>query len=65
MTTEASAAAARMASRQLFGGDVDGGRGIAVAGSVEADEGVEVDDAAALELGHLGEVDRDVVAQSP
>ena len=50
---------------QLFGGDVDSGRGIAGAGCVDADEGVEVNDAAALELGHLGEVDRDVVAQSP
>ncbi len=58
----------------LSGGDVDGvaqllnrdrqrGRWVAVAGSVEADEGVEVDDAAALELGHLRKRHREVVPQ--
>ena len=57
MTTFASAAAVWMASASCSTVTGDGGRRVVVAGPVEADEGVEVDDAAALELGHLGEAD--------
>ena len=48
---------------QLLNGDRHRRGRVAVAGPVEADEGVEVDDAAALELGHLREADRHVLAQ--
>jgi hypothetical protein len=47
---------------QRVGVDLDGrgGVGVEVGGwAVEADEGVEVDDAASLVLGHLGELDPD------
>ena len=45
-------------------GGVDGGRGLVVlAGSVQADHGVEVDDAARLVLGHLDEPDADLGEQ--
>ena len=40
---------------QLFDGDRYGWGGVVVAGSVEADEGVVVHDAAALKLSDLGE----------
>jgi hypothetical protein len=46
-----------------FGGGPGRGRGGGVAGAVEADDGVEVDGAALLVLGDLGEGDTGVVAE--
>ena len=45
-----------------FGGGPGRRRGVAAVGAVEADHGVEVDGAALLVLGDLGEGDAGVVA---
>lgn len=47
-----------------FGGGPGRGRGVAAGGAVDADDGVEVDGAALLVLGDLGEGDAGVVAES-
>ena len=46
-----------------FGGGPGRGRGVAAGGAVDADDGVEVDCAALLVLGDLGEGDAGVLAE--
>jgi hypothetical protein len=50
---------------EQFGGGPGRGRGVAAGGAVEADDGVEVDGAALLVLGDLGEGDAGVLAEAP